>query len=401
MSQVNRIIDYDQPPPKRHPFLHALKSINTGSLELHLPGNVRFIYQGDKPGAQAHMKFHEWGCLDRLASEGDLGWGEDYMLGLWETDDLMMLMHFVAENYDALKSFSNGNILFRFWQRLQRAVNNNQPLRSRENVEKHYDLGNDFYRLWLDEGMTYSCALFNGDTALSLEAAQQAKYKRIFDRLSPTPGSHILEVGCGWGGFMEMAASRGCRVTGVTLSQEQHDFAKKRLAAAGLEKLAEVRLQDYRDVTGTFDHIVSIGMFEHVGEAFWSTYMDALGKRLKKGGTALVQTIIVSDDLFTYHRASSGFIREHIFPGGMLPSQKRFEQEALKSGLVPLDFFLFGQDYAITLQKWLERFDARVEDVRRLGYDDSFIRKWRFYLTYCAAMFRTGHINVMQAHLSA
>jgi cyclopropane-fatty-acyl-phospholipid synthase len=382
-----------------HPFLRALKAIRSGSLELHLPGGQQHIYRAAKQGPQAYLKFHDWRCLDRLINQGDLGWGEDYMMGLWETRDLPTLMHFAAENFDALESFSNGNILFRLWRRMHRAVNNNQPPRSLENVQKHYDLGNDFYRLWLDEGMTYSCALFNGDSHLSLEAAQKAKYERILSRLAPRAGDRILEIGCGWGGFMEVAATRGYDVTGITLSKEQHDFSKQRLTNAALGNLTDVRLQDYRDIKGKFDHIVSIGMFEHVGENFWGSYMNTLSGHLKRNGTALIQTIVIRDDLFDFHRAGTGFIREHIFPGGLLPTSKRFEREALKAGLVPLDTFFFGKDYAITLQKWRERFDARVQDIRALGYDEAFIRKWRFYLAYCAAMFRTGHINVMQAHL--
>jgi cyclopropane-fatty-acyl-phospholipid synthase len=384
---------------RNHPFLRALGFLAAGDMTLDLPGGIRLHYAGKKGGTHAHMRFHDWKPLDRLVTCGDLGWGEDYALGLWETDDLAALMNFVAENADALEAFSNGNASFRLIQRLKRRVFSNSPARSRKNVHKHYDLGNAFYSQWLDEGMTYSCALFNQNPSLTLESAQRAKYARILDRLSPQPSDHILEIGCGWGAFMEAAAHCGARVTGLTLSEEQAIWARKRLSDKKLDAKAQIQLEDYRKVGGLYDHIVSIGMFEHVGEAFWGTYMNYLYDRLKPGGQAMVQTIIIRDDLFGFYKAGSGFIREHIFPGGMLPPRKRFEEEAVKAGFAVRDVFHFGQDYAITLAKWLERFDSRLPEIRSLGYCEAFIRKWRFYLTYCAAMFRAGRIDVMQVHL--
>jgi cyclopropane-fatty-acyl-phospholipid synthase len=385
---------------KDHPFLRALRHIASGSLDLYLPGGIRLFYFGVRDGKKAHMHFYEWKCLDRLLTSGDLGWGEDYMAGLWETHDLPALMQFVADNAAALGDFSNGNALVKFYCRYKRKIFANSFLRSRENVHKHYDLGNSFYSQWLDQTMTYSCALFGGNASLPLEMAQKAKYARILDRLAPEPNAHILEIGCGWGGFIEEAAARGLRVTGITLSDEQARWAIQRLAAAQLQDFTDIRLEDYREVRGQYDHIVSIGMFEHVGEKFWKTYMGCLHRCLKPGGKALVQSIIVREDLFDFYRESSGFIREHIFPSGMLPTRKRFEAAATKAGLHVEEVFHFGQDYAITLRKWLENFDASLPQIKSLGYDDSFIRKWRFYLTYCAAMFKAERIDVMQVLVS-
>lgn len=384
---------------RRHPFLRTLEFLEAGSLLLEMPGNIKLFYKGLKSGTHGHMRFHDWKCLDRLLESGDLAWGEDYALGLWETNDISALMHFVAENASKLDKFSNGNAYFRFVSRLRRRLFGNSPVRSRLNVHDHYDLGNDFYKLWLDESMTYSCALFGGNAALPLVQAQKAKYERILDRLNPRPEDHILEIGCGWGGFMQAGAERGARVTGLTLSDEQAQWIEQNLDTKSMETPFRIKLEDYRKVKGKYDHIVSIGMFEHVGEAYWPTYMKRLNELLKQKGQAVVQTITVREDLFDFYRSSTGFIREHIFPGGMLPTPTRFQHEAEKAGLKVLDVFPFGQDYAITLEKWLLNFDRNIESVRALGYNDTFIRKWRFYLSYCMAMFRANRISVMQVHL--
>ena len=344
--------------------LSAMSLIRRGQLDLVLPDGQRAVYGGKEPGPSAVMHVRDWKVFKRIFSHGDIGLGEDYIRGLWDTQDLKNLMRVAVEN-----------------------------------IHEHYDLGNDFYKLWLDESMTYSCALFRGDDSKSFREAQQDKYQRILGKLSPAPGETLLEIGCGWGGFMEEAARSGVPVTGVTISEEQAEFARTRLQKAGLSGLTQVRLQDYREVPERYDHIVSIGMFEHVGEEFWAEYMDTVRKHLRPGGKAMIQTIIVREDLFKSYRKSSDFIRAHIFPGGMLPSRGRFEQEAAKAGLKIKDVFHFGQDYAITLEKWLENFDDRMEDIKALGYCDKFIRKWRFYLTSCAAMFRGGRIDVMQVEV--
>jgi cyclopropane-fatty-acyl-phospholipid synthase len=308
-------------------------------------------------------------------------------------------MQLLTENIDAIDGYIDGSVFYRALYGLKNKLRLNTNTRSPKYTQMHYDLGNDFYKLWLDKTLTYSGALFNGNAAKSLEEAQRAKYRRILDHLSPWSGDHILELGCGWGGFMEEAAKRGYRVTGTTLSETQAELARERLAKAGLGHLTEVRLQDYRAVAEQFDHVVSIGMFEHVGEEFWPGYMKKVQGALKPAGRAMIQSIVVRDDRFNRYRSSSDFMREHIFPGGMLPSPSRFKRAAGRAGLKVCDTFFFGGDYAITLGKWLENFDARLPEIRELGYDDAFIRKWRVYLTGSAAMFRTGRINLMQAEL--
>ncbi len=389
---------------KRMPaVLLPLNFIQRGRLDLTLPDGRTAIYNGKASGTQADMQVHDWKVFNHMLSRGDIGLGEDYINGLWDTPDLKNFMRVAVENIQAFENFSRSNIFYRLAYALKNKFSPNTRWKSRENVHVHYDLGNDFYRLWLDKGMTYSSALFDGDASKSLQDAQQAKYQRILDKFSPSSASspdHILEIGCGWGGFMEAAAKNNFKITGVTLSDEQASLARQRLDMAGLSKTAEVRLQDYRELDGQYDHIVSIGMFEHVGEAFWPEYMTTVHKYLKPGGTAMIQSIIIRDDLFENYRKTSDFIREYIFPGGMLPSRKRFEQEAVKADLSVKDVFHFGQDYAITLEKWLDNFDARIEDIKAMGFGDEFIRKWRFYLTCCAAMFRSGRIDVIQVELT-
>jgi len=398
-GQKLSVVDVKNPGGQLPRLLSKIKLIKQGQLEMVLPDGKAVVYGADGTGAIADMQVHDWRVFRDILAHGDIGLGEDYVKGLWDASDLKVLMRVIVENIVVFEKHVRGNWLFRTASALRNKFKPNTLQNSRQNVQVHYDLGNDFYRLWLDKGMTYSSALFQGDPSVSLKDAQNAKYQRILDRLSPALDDHILEIGCGWGGFMQTSASKGLRVTGVTLADEQALWAKKRLAKAGLDKLAEVRLQDYREIDEQYDHIVSIGMFEHVGEAYWNQYMSAVYDYLKPGGKAMIQTIIVREDLFGRYRKSSDFIREYIFPGGMLPSRKRFEQEADKAGLLVNDVFHFGRDYAITLEKWLAQFDENIVEIKSLGFDDEFIRKWRFYLASCAAMFRGGRIDVMQVEL--
>ncbi len=386
--------------PRSHPVLQALRSVRKGSLSVTMPGGKELFYGGSQPGIRANMRIHDWSALDYIATRGDIGLGEGYMSGLWDTADLKSILHLLADNAGAFDAaYVDGSAFYKAFYTLKNKLRLNTSAGSPKNIRAHYDLGNDFYKLWLDKTLTYSGALFKGDGTKSLEEAQTAKYRRILDRLCPSPAGRILEIGCGWGGFMEEAARKGCNVTGLTLSAAQAELARERLEKAGLGDTTEVRLQDYRGVTEQFDHIVSIGMFEHVGEEFWTTYMEKVRSALKSSGTAMIQSIVVPDYRFKRYRGSCDFAREHIFPGGMLPSPSSFKQAAERAGLYIKDTFLFGGDYALTLEKWLENFDARLPEIRALGYDSVFIRKWRFYLAGSAAMFRTGRINLMQAEL--
>jgi cyclopropane-fatty-acyl-phospholipid synthase len=273
-------------------------------------------------------------------------------------------------------------------------MRNNSKSGSRKNIHAHYDLGNPFYSLWLDPSMTYSSAWFGGDLQLPLAQAQSKKYQRILSAIDATPEKRILEIGCGWGGFIEEAALAGCHVTGLTLSREQQKFAEARLAHQGLA--SEIRLQDYRDCKDQFDGIASIEMFEAVGENHWEQYFKTIAASLKPGGKACIQTIVIAEELFERYRSSTDFIQQYVFPGGMLPSKSAFKEYAARAGLRVDDEFAFGSDYAKTLCIWYESFNQQLEQVNQLGFDEAFIRLWNFYLMYCAAGFSEQNIDVVQ-----
>jgi len=283
--------------------------------------------------------------------------------------------------------------------RLRHGSRKNTKRGSRRNIAEHYDLGNDFYRPWLDESMTYSAALFDG--VETLEDAQRKKIDRVADLLDLKGGEQVLEIGCGWGALAErIVRNYKCRLTGLTLSQEQLAFASERLRQEIAEGKAEIRLQDYRDTGGVFDRIVSIEMFEAVGESYWPSYFATLKRCLRPGGRACIQTIVIDDALFDRYRVGTDFIQQYIFPGGMLPSPAAFRRAAQRAGLAVVNEHAFGTDYARTLATWRERFHARLDAVRALGFDDRFVRIWDFYLAYCEAAFARRSTDVVQFTLA-
>ena len=371
----------------------ALGRVQFGTLSFIAPDGTEHIARGPQPGPTASFAIKEWSVLSRLVARGDIGLGEDFIAGAWETDDVERLVSFFLLNLDHFEGFAHGNFLNRLGFVLHNAlVRRNSVSGSRRNIEAHYDVGNDFYSLWLDETMTYSSALFGNSQ--NLADAQRNKYGRILERLEKTRGS-LLEIGCGWGGFSEQAANTSLDVTGLTISPSQYGFAKKRLNGG-----ADIRLEDYRKVRGSFDAIVSIEMFEAVGEQYWQQYFRTVAERLRKGGRAVIQTIVIRDDLFPGYRARSDFIRHYVFPGGMLPSFARFCEEAERAGLRVRDSFAFGQDYARTLREWSARMTAREADIRALGHDTKFLRNWQFYLGICAAAFAVDRTDVIQVELA-
>jgi cyclopropane-fatty-acyl-phospholipid synthase len=294
---------------------------------------------------------------------------------------------------DALGDLAHGGLFGRMALVVSdRFMRRNSLAGAKRNIEAHYDVGNEFYALWLDRSMTYSSGLF-GHTAASLEHAQSNKYERILERLAGC-GRSVLEIGCGWGGFAEKAIAHGREVTGLTISPSQYRFATERLKGA-----ADILLEDYRKAKGVFDSIVSIEMFEAVGEQYWPAYFHTIAERLKRGGRALVQTITVRDELFMDYRRRSDFIRHYVFPGGMLPSLQRFCEEAERAGLKVTGQFAFGKDYAKTLRAWSGRMMAHTAEIKAMGHDDRFLRNWQFYLNICAAAFQVGRTDVVQVEL--
>ena len=368
--------------------------IESGRIRLLTPDGHERVFEGKKPGKTIDLSISDWSVVSNVARRGNIGLAQDYKDGKWDTNDISALVQLSIENKRALKGFILGQTLFRRFSSLTYLLRQNTLAGSKRNIEAHYDLGNDFYKLWLDPSMTYSAALYKHQDE-TLQSAQDNKYERILDRLNTKSGS-ILEIGCGWGGFAERALNQGdYGIKGLTLSHEQKSYAESRL-----QSKADIALEDYRHQTGKFDNIVSIEMFEAVGVKFWPQYFNKVGSLLKSNGKAVIQTITINDRDFHAYKTGGDFIRSYIFPGGLLPSPSAFRMAARRSGLKPENEFYFGQDYARTLEEWLEKFEQNKSQIKQLGYDEGFIRLWRLYLAACAGAFRAGHINVMQVELS-
>ena len=383
-------------PAAARTVLRVLQSVQRGTLDLQWPdGTHSRVGHGGEP--RASIVVHDDALFGAVLASGDIGFAESFIAGHWQTDDLPGLLRFMLVNRAAVEPLIFGGWWGGLLHRWQHWRHRNSRAGSRRNIHAHYDLGNAFYRLWLDETMNYSSAWFDGDLSRPLAQAQHAKVARALAEAGVVPGSRVLEIGCGWGAVAEAAARRGAHLTGVTLSTEQLAWARERLACQGLAGQADLRLQDYRDIDDApFDALVSIEMFEAVGRAYWPTYFRTVASRLKPGGRACIQSITIRDDLFDRYVRSTDFIQQYIFPGGLLPSDREFRRAAARAGLVVERAFAFGPDYAETLRRWRADFLARVEPVRRLGFDPAFVRTWDFYLAYCEAAFDTGDTNVVQ-----
>lgn len=390
---------------KRRPYLarlllSTLKMLKYGELVLTTPAGQVFNFKGKESGPVANIKIKDWKMVKNLITRGDVGFAEDYIEGNWETDDLPTLLTHLTMNIKELDYFFHGHWWSRLFFLFKNFLRSNTKKGSKKNIQAHYDLGNDFYKIWLDNTMTYSSALYSGKYDIALEEAQKNKYERILDKLGAKKGDHILEIGCGWGGFAETAAKQGIKVTGLTLSEEQTKFATERMKKAGFEDLVEIKILDYRDAKGTFDHIVSIEMFEAVGEKYWPLYFGAVKSLLKPNGKALIQTITIDNEIFEEYKKRSDFIQQYTFPGGVLPSEEKFVEQARNVGLKVNDVFAFGGDYVLTLKSWLDKVDENIESIKKLGFNDDFLRSWRFYLSYCIAGFATKRTNVIQVEIN-
>jgi cyclopropane-fatty-acyl-phospholipid synthase len=382
-------------------LMALLARIDRGRLEVHTPdGSVHRFGPGGAPcdggsAAPAVLRIADWRVAAATLKGGDVGFGEAYMTGQWTTPDLPQLLTVLAANQPAIEGAIYGRAWARALLRLRHWLRANTRRQARRNIAAHYDLGNDFYALWLDRTMSYSSALFEGDRTRSLEAAQQAKYDRLLGSLALGPDSHVLEIGAGWGGFAETAARAGYQVTGISLSARQTEWARERVREAGLADRVELRVQDYRDVRGRYDAVASIEMVEAVGERYWPAYFAAVRGALVAGGRACIQAITITEERFERYRTQSDFIQQHVFPGGMLASPSRLVAEAERAGLRTIAVRRFGADYAETLRRWLDAFDAHAGAIER-RFDAAFVRGWRFYLAYCIAGFETGTTDVAQ-----
>ncbi len=379
---------------EKYKFLFdALENIEFGTLEASFPdGSKKKFASKNTDQLNANIKVNDLAMLDEVIKNGDIGFGETYMDGLWESDDLPTLIEFFIKNSHSMEDFFHANKFKLFLLAIYGLFKRNSKKGSKSNISYHYDLGNDFYSLWLDESMTYSSGIFDSKQT-TLNQSQENKYRRILDKINP---GNILEIGCGWGSFATRAAKEGNAVKGLTLSQEQAKYAKEQIAKENLSDKIQIALQDYRDENGEFDSIVSIEMFEAVGKKYWDNYFNVLNRCLKKNGKAMIQVITICDDVYHGYKKRTDFIQKHIFPGGYLPSKDAFRQLAKNHDLKITDEFAFGADYSKTLLKWLENFDNNRPEIMKLGYDEQFIRKWRFYLAYCAAGFAQNRTDVVQ-----
>ena len=400
---INVPPSFDHLPTFKRWLMKSLAKINHGKLIVHMDDETYIC--GNDDAITATLNIHKplkmaWRCI----AKGDLGFAEAYLEGDFSSDDLTKLLKLFLKNRGHLGKTYGGKSLLRVTANLYHKLRKNSLKGSRKNVQYHYDLGNDFYELWLDESMTYSSALFKStlssnlsNDSLTLKKAQDNKYQRILDELNPKTGETILEVGCGWGGFAEKALQQGCNVHGITLSKEQLEFADKRLS--DYKNQANLEIRDYRNIDQQYDHIVSIEMFEAVGEKYWQTYFEMLKNSLKPGGKAVLQIITIKDQFYDLYQRRADFIQRYIFPGGMLPSDSILSDLVYKNDLQISNRISFGHDYGETLSRWEHSFNQVIPEMESLGYDKRFQRMWLYYLGYCQAGFEEERIDVVQLTL--
>jgi len=380
------------------------RGLDEGGIDATLPDGSRRILGGRAPGPMPVVRLHSWRAIVRLVTSGSVGWYKAWALGEWSSPDPVPLFDLFMRNGESLGRVARAKGLWRSVNRAAHLLRRNSKSRARANIAFHYDLGNDFYRAWLDESMTYSSALFAEPVSAGepLEAAQERKIRALLDRLELKPGQRLLEIGCGWGSLAELAArDYGVEVVGLTLSEEQKAYADVRMARAGLADNVAIQLLDYRDIEGRFNAVASVEMVEAVGQDYWGAYLRTISRVLAAGGRAAIQLISIRDALFDHYASSADFIQTYIFPGGMLVSEPRFRKLAEEAGLEWKDRTGFGLHYAETLKRWRIRYDRAVEEEGRLpsGFDDRFHDLWRYYLMYCEGGFRGGGIDVAQVTL--
>jgi len=375
-------------------LFNKLRHINYGQLSIKVPDGSLHQFRGKFPGVLADISLKNWSVVINAVSKGDVGLAEDYGEHYWYSTNIENLLLFALQNEKVFNQFGHGSFIFKQLTKLLYFTRRNTIRKSRSNIQTHYDLGNDFYKIWLDKTLTYSAAIFKNEHE-SLETAQYNKYNRLLDKID-TSNAKILEIGCGWGGFATLANLRGHKVKGITLSQNQYAYAKAKTEHLGVN----IALEDYRHQYGKYDVIVSIEMLEAVGEKYWETYFNKLYNLIKDDGKILIQVITINDKLFNKYRKSADMIRTFIFPGGMLPCENALKKIITRANLKITDIFRFGKDYAKTLRIWLNSFNKDYDQVKALGFDEKFIRLWSFYLALCIAGFENGRINVIQLELT-
>jgi cyclopropane-fatty-acyl-phospholipid synthase len=384
-------------PASARTVFKLLQRLRHGSLTVQLPDGSLQRFGGDA-SPHASLMLHNWKVCGATLKSGDIGFAETYIAGDWSTPNLTELLRVLVRNRDEVESVIYGSWAGQLIYRIKHLLNRNTKANSQKNIHAHYDLGNAFYRLWLDETMNYSSALFQGQWDQPMAQAQRAKVRRALEESGVRTGDRVLEIGCGWGALAEMATTEfSAHITGVTLSTEQLAFAQERMQRLGVTSRADLRLQDYRDIPdGPFDAVCSIEMIEAVGQEFWPTYFQTIANKLKPGGRACVQSIVIADEYFDRYIRSTDFIQQYIFPGGCLPSPSAFRAQARAAGLDVINELQFGHDYAETLKRWRDAFVTERNAVMEQGFDERFMRIWEFYLCYCEAAFLEDSIDVVQ-----
>ncbi|MBT3065433.1 cyclopropane-fatty-acyl-phospholipid synthase family protein [Rhodoferax sp. U11-2br] len=390
------VLPQNCPRPARTVF-KLLQKLQHGSLTVQLPdGSMQRFGQQTLP--HATLVLHNWTPFSAALKSGDIGFAESFIAGDWSTPNLTELLRVLIKNRTEVEGVIYGTWLGRLLYRIKHLMHRNTKANSQKNIHAHYDLGNAFYKLWLDDTMNYSAAIFGGDITQPMAQAQHTKVRRALSMAGVKAGDRVLEIGCGWGALAEKATTEfGAHITGVTLSTEQLAFAQNRMARLGVGQQADLRLQDYRDINDApFDAICSIEMIEAVGREYWPTYFATLAKLLKPGGRACVQSIVIDDALFDRYVNSTDFIQQYIFPGGCLPCPREFRAQAAAAGLEVVDEYAFGHDYGETLKRWRDAFLSRRVEVLATGFDERFMHIWEFYLAYCEAAFLENNIDVLQ-----
>lgn len=384
-------------PVKARMALRGLIHLRYGQLSIRMPDGRSVLVEGRAQGPDARLVLHNWNLAHQALTNGTIGVAESYIDGDWESPDVTAFLELFLVNVEVGNSLAGGaRGLARLVEKVRHWLRSNTRHQARKNISAHYDLGNEFYSKWLDETMTYSSALY-ADGANDLAGAQTAKYQALAEAIGLKAGDHVLEIGCGWGGFAEFAASRyGCKITGLTISKEQLGFARQRMERAGLSDQVDLRFQDYRDETGRYDAVVSIEMFEAVGEKYWPVYFSKVRECLTLGGRAGLQIITIKPEAYEDYRSNPDFIQRYVFPGGMLPTEHHLSSLGRAANLELVGHRAFGADYGRTLAEWRTRFWNAWDDIQPLGFDLRFKRLWEFYMYYCEAGFRSGHIDVRQ-----
>ena len=400
MNKLDKKISIENTPNWFPVIFKMLKKLKYGSLEIILSDGRNFIINGDESFLSGKIEILNDEFFSRLIREGEDAFSESYLDGWWRSDDLIGLMNLIFKNYEIFKYKLPGSSLVKYYERLVHWFKSNNKFQAKKNIAYHYDLGNEFYKKWLDNSMTYSSAYFKSDNE-TLESAQRNKYELICNSLDLKPGDNVLDIGCGWGGFLEYAAkNRGINLTGITISDAQYKYAKERIFKASLNNKVNILKKDYRDEKINYDAIVSIDMFEAVGEKYWPVYFDVLKNCMKPNSKALLQIITISNELFREYRKKVDFIQKYIFPGGMLPSENELKKEFNRVGLSLIDKGKLTKSYSNTLDLWYNSFNNSWHEISPLGFDERFKRMWNFYFASCSALFSNEICDVTQFTIS-